>query len=169
MTRQNVFENNDPTGDQYPHENGALVGWFDPVKAERFPEDTRWNGNNFVSVHTRDQFVHQALYRTAQGRWVRNTWSQREGGADVWAFIDDDAARTWLLLNGDDAAVERLLGPVEAEVGPGRPSIGIKLPVKFHPDVRTRLEADATRQGVGVAEVVRQIVDAHYAASVVPA
>jgi hypothetical protein len=59
------------------------------------------------------------LYRTAQGRWVLHSWSQWQGTRERYEFISDDAARTWLLANDHDGAVERFFGPVESESGPG--------------------------------------------------
>lgn len=159
--RTNVFNYGD-AGDSF-WEGPRFVGFFYSDKAERFPENTRWNGNDLVSVHSIDKWAHQSLYRTAQGRWVIEQTSQWQGVEDKCWYVDDEAARNWLLINGDDEAVERLLGPLEAEQGPGRPSIGPAIPIKFPPAVRAMLDAEAGEQRVSVSELVRSIVEARYA------
>lgn len=50
--------------------------WFDKSKAERFEEDTYWNGNNLISKATGSQWDHQALYRTAGKKWILASFSQ---------------------------------------------------------------------------------------------
>jgi hypothetical protein len=99
-------------------EFGELAGWFDRDEAERFEERTWWDGNNHVSVHTGDKHNHQALFRTAGGRWVLKKWSDWQNVADSYSFTDAERARSWLLKNDDDDAVERLFGPIESESGP---------------------------------------------------
>lgn len=39
--------------------------WFDLQKAEKFQENTFWNGSNQISKITKSQFEHQDLYLTA--------------------------------------------------------------------------------------------------------
>ena len=80
-------------------ETGGLAGWFDGENAKRYPEATRWDGCNNVSVVTGNPYNHQALMRTAQGRWVRNTWSAWQGAYETHEFITPEEARDWLLLN----------------------------------------------------------------------
>lgn len=66
---------------------------------ESWPEATRWNGNNHVSVATGSQFEHETLFLSAKGRfWVEHTsdWQGRDPSARV---VDAIEATRWLLLN----------------------------------------------------------------------
>ena len=81
--------------------------WFNPEIAERFAEDTRWNGTNRISIATGSQWDHEELYRTKTGRWILHAWSQWQGTVPTYEEISDSRARTWLLRNKEDAAVER--------------------------------------------------------------
>jgi hypothetical protein len=136
-----------------------LDGWFDADKAEFVEEATRWNGNNMVSVHTRDQFAHEGLYRTAKGRWVLHRWSQWQGTTPSYEFIPDDAAKTWLLTNEDDALVEKWFGAIEEERGPGRPEIGEAVNIRFPKDLLTRIDDEAAERGMKRAALVRELCD----------
>lgn len=94
------------------------IGWFDPYAAvEAIDEDTRWDGNNNVSVHG-GQYEHEKLYRTPGGRWVLHHWSQWQGSQEAYRFIDDEAAKQWLLINHDDEIIERYFGELSSESGP---------------------------------------------------
>lgn len=77
--------------------------WFDRDAASCFGEETRWDGNNFVSLATGSQWDHQDLYRTKSGRWVLHGWSQWQGSADSWTEIDDTQAARWLVRNEHEA------------------------------------------------------------------
>ena len=74
--------------------------WFDLDRAQRFEEDTHWNGNNMVSVATGSWTEHEALYRTASGWFILNAWSQWEGSRETWERISEPTAFDWLLKNG---------------------------------------------------------------------
>jgi hypothetical protein len=74
--------------------------WFDKAKAQEFDEDTDWNGNNFISVNTGSQWEHERLYKTARGRWVLKSWSNWQGTATTYSFIDSEEAQLWLAKNG---------------------------------------------------------------------
>lgn len=74
--------------------------WFDLDAAERFDENTIWNGNNHISCATGSQWDHEVLYRTAGGRWVLHRWSQRQGTPPAWTEISNEAAAKWLVTNG---------------------------------------------------------------------
>jgi hypothetical protein len=74
-------------------------GWFDLDAATQFDEDTTWNGSNRISVNTRSQWEHEALYLTAKGKWILNAWSQRQGTLQTWTKIEPAAAVTWLIRN----------------------------------------------------------------------
>jgi len=141
-------------------ETRELVGWFDDEKAERFAEDRDWNGSNWISVATGSQWHHEALYRTAGGRWVLNSWSQFQGVPERYEFISDARAREWLLKNGHDEAVQRFFGEIEEERGPGRPEIGPAIQVRLPAELLRRVEDWAQAQGVSRAEAVRRLLEA---------
>ena len=147
IVRENVFDF-----------DGNFVGWFDRAKAERFSEATRWNGNNHISIATGSQWDHQALYYTAGGRWVLYFWSQYQGRPERYRFIDGDEAREWLLLNEEDAAVEKYFGEIEDEVGPGRPEIGRPIIAHLPPELTAQLDQMAERDGVPRAEIIRRLL-----------
>lgn len=161
MNRINVFRTEDD-GSGVPQ--FVLDGHFIEDKAELIDEDTRWNGNNHVSVHTTDQFAHQRLYRTAGGRWVLNCWSQRVTVPETYEFLDDEQARTWLLVNESDDVIEKYLGAIPEERGPGRPSLdgdgGDSAGILFRPgkELRARIDAEAARRGTTRAALLRDII-----------
>jgi hypothetical protein len=74
--------------------------WFDIDKAERFDEDTYWDGRNMISKATGSQWHHEVLYRTAGGKWILHRWSQWQGDRESWTEVTDDAAAAWLVTNG---------------------------------------------------------------------
>lgn len=76
--------------------------WFDIDKAEMFSEEKWWDGSNNISKATGSQWNHEALYRTANGRWVLNAWSQYQGSRETWEEIDNEAAARWLVSNGEE-------------------------------------------------------------------
>lgn len=82
--------------------------WFNPEAAEQFAEDTRWNGNNHISVPTGSQWEHERLYRTSKGRWVLHSWSQWQGSMPRYEIVSDDTAQQWLIDNDHRDNVERL-------------------------------------------------------------
>jgi hypothetical protein len=142
----------------YDETNTTLAGWFDLDKAELIKEDTDWDGNNHVSVHTSDQFDHQCLYRTAGGLWVLNNYSQWQGRKPSYQFIDDEAAKTWLLVNGSDDLVLKYFGEIEDERGPGRPGIGKPVATRFEDDMLARIDARASERGKSRADTIRDLV-----------
>lgn len=147
MARVNVFD-----------ECGELVGWFDRAKAEEFKEATRWDGSNHISIATGSQWDHQALYRTAGGRWVLNCWSQWQGRPETYRFISDDNARDWLLKNENDEAAERFFGEIEDERGPGRPEIGPAVTIRLPEEMIAQLDQRAEAAKVSRAEIVRRML-----------
>lgn len=142
----------------YDEPNTNLAGWFDLDKAELVKEDTFWNGENHVSVHTSDQFDHQCLYRTAGGLWVLNNYSQWQGRKPSYQFIDDERVREWLLVNGSDDLVEKYFDAIEDERGPGRPGIGKPITTRFYDDMLTGIDARANEQGKSRADTIRGLV-----------
>lgn len=75
------------------------TGWFDLDRAECVDEQTKWDGHNHISLATGSQWDHETLYLTAQGHWVIQSDSQRQGVTPAWKEIPDDDALTWILRN----------------------------------------------------------------------
>lgn len=73
--------------------------WFDDKTAVVFSERTRWDGNNHISVATGSQWDHEALYYTQGGRWVKKSWSQRQGTLEDYLEVDEEEAVRWLVVN----------------------------------------------------------------------
>jgi hypothetical protein len=74
--------------------------WFESDSAEAFEEDTRWNGNNHVSLATGSWTDHETLYRTAGKKWIVYHWSQWQGSMPTNEEISDEEAAAWLVRNG---------------------------------------------------------------------
>lgn len=159
MARINVYDYGNP--EAYDHEGPTLAGWFNPDSSTEYKEDTEWNGSEHVSVNPVGRYGHQMLYRTKGGRWVLNFWSQYQGVAEKYEFVDDATAKDWLIRNGEDDAVQRWFGELEEESGPnlgGRPSIGPKIEVRLPQAVLDRVEA--LRGGRERADVLRDLIAA---------
>lgn len=159
MARQNVYDYNidhlDPTAG-----DATLAGHFDTDKATWFGEETRWDGNNNVSINA-GTHGHQGLYRTAGGRWVRNIWSDWVGSRETWEFIDDETAQTWLLHNEyATETIEKYFGALEAERGPGRPEIGPRISQRINPEQLETIDACAKAAGLGRPDLIRYALDA---------
>jgi hypothetical protein len=155
MARVNVYDYTD---------GPKLDGWFYPEKAESYLEDKDWDGNIQISVHTGSEFEHEMLYRTARGRWVLNRYTNMRT-VPSYEFIDDEAARKWLIKNRDDAAVARHFGELEEERGPGRPEIGQSISWKPGDDLLAKVDAEATRRGKSRADTLRALVEMGLAAT----
>lgn len=163
MTRINVYTY--PTAEERSYGVGetTLAGWFNPDSATRYDEDTRWDGNNNVSVNPVGQYGHQALYRTKGGRWILNTWSQYQGVEERYEFVDDATAKDWLLRNREDKAVEQWFGELDEESGPnlgGRPAVGTKVETRLPDDVLAALDERAKAENASRAEMLRRLVTA---------
>ena len=89
--------------------------WFDTEKAQKFTEDSEWNGNNHISRATGSQWDHETLYQTKSGRWVLHSWSQWQGSLDRWEEIDHASAVTWMMKNnyGDHESVQEAMAKRE--------------------------------------------------------
>lgn len=160
MTRQNVYAYSDDT------DRPRIVGHFDRDKATEYPEDTRFDGSNLISLATGTQWEHEAVFRTAGGLWVMNWWSQWQGSQETWQYVEPEWVREWLLRNEyDDDAIEAALGePVAEEEGPGeygRPLVGPKIEVRLPAFTLTVLDALAAADGKKRAEYVRGIITQH--------
>jgi hypothetical protein len=96
------------------------------------------------------------VWLTASGKWVMTA-------RDWDCYITPIEAREWLTANGHrDAAVEHIDKQYD---GPGRPEIGPEVKFRVPQEVRDRIDALATVNGVTRAEQLRTIVmDSLYAA-----
>jgi len=83
-------------------EQGEKIAWFDDSKAIRFSEERRFDGRNMISVATNAQWEHEAVYRTAKGKWVLNKWSDWQGSPDHYHLISEQDALQWIHLCSDD-------------------------------------------------------------------
>lgn len=157
MQRVNVVT---ATTDEYLGRTTEFAGWFDLDTAERFDEDTEWNGNNHISVNTGSQWNHETLYRTAGGRWVMYRSSNYQGTLPTFEFVDDDAAKRWLLLNREDETAAKYFGEIPAESGPelGRPAIGAPVQVRLPDELKEALDTLASDRGTTRAEIIRQLL-----------
>jgi len=82
---------------KYRMDDGTVV---DTNRAtDTWPEDTRWDGSNYISVPTGSQFESQQLYRSMKGRYYLVHRSQWQGSCDLVEWLSDYAATAWLLEN----------------------------------------------------------------------
>jgi hypothetical protein len=99
--------------------------WFDDEKALRWHEDSRFDGNNTISVATGSQWEHELLYQTRGGVFVLNCWSDYQSVPETYRIIDDDEAYAWLIKNGlvvPPEILERAGYPVRRLTSRRRPS-----------------------------------------------
>ena len=88
-----VFELVESDGDK----TGILV---DTAKAlQSWEEATYFNGNNYISKATGDQWLHETLYKSAKGRYYIVHSSQWQGSRDHAEEIPPRDAAAWLLQN----------------------------------------------------------------------
>ncbi|MEV6432594.1 hypothetical protein [Nocardia sp. NPDC051463] len=152
MNRINIYATDEFNGER------TLEGWFDLDKADEFPQCTRWDGNNNVSLVTDNPFEHERLYRTAKGRWVIQRYSDRQGRETTYKFVTPDRAREWLLINGRDTDVADFFGVAEPERGPGRPEVGAPINVRLEADLLSRVDTYAASEGIARAAAIRQLL-----------
>ena len=77
--------------------------WFDAEKAEKFVEETEWNGSNHISKATGSQWEHETLYKTVSGQFVLNHWSNRQGTLETYELLSSADAAKWLAINKYEA------------------------------------------------------------------
>lgn len=70
----------------------AVASWQD---------DTRWDGNNHISVATGSQWVRQTLYRSRKGRYYVETISAYQGSLPHAEWMTEEEAARWLVANGE--------------------------------------------------------------------
>jgi len=96
----------------YRMQDGAIIKTENATG--HWKEDTRWNGNNHISVATGSQWSHEELYRSKKGRFYIEHWSQMQGSLPSVEWVDDRVAVAWLMANDhEDEIPEELLPLVE--------------------------------------------------------
>lgn len=65
-------------------------------------EDTRWDGNNHISLATGSQWNHETLYRSRKGRYYLVLNSQWQGSTRSADFLSREDAATWILAMGHE-------------------------------------------------------------------
>ena len=73
---------------------------------QHWNEDTRWNGNNHISVATGSQWEHQTLYRSRRGRYYLEHESQWQGSTSSAEWVSNEEAARWLLANNETVPEE---------------------------------------------------------------
>lgn len=161
MPRVNIYDQDDMG-------TVTLIGWFnDATCTETVDESTYWDGENHRGVVSGLQVGYEALLRTAKGRWVRHYDARNEfNGPEIYEFLTDEQARTWL-MKSNDAASEKVLtqyfGEPEEESGPskgGRPRVGEPISVAYPEDLLERIDAAAQKAGIKRAAWLRQAAEA---------
>ena len=90
---------------RYRMSDGASV--VDTANAtQHWDEDTRWNGNNHISVATGSQWEHQTLYRSRRGRYYIEHTSQWQGSTPSAEWVSNEEAARWLLANEHEVPAE---------------------------------------------------------------
>lgn len=73
---------------------------LDTSRAKKsFEEKICWNGSNYISKATNDQWIHEKLYKSARGKWYIVTTSQWQGSTPSASIITEEDAARWLLQN----------------------------------------------------------------------
>jgi hypothetical protein len=70
--------------------------------SQEWSEDTRWNGQNRISVNTGSQWEHERLYRSRKGRYWIERWSQWQGSTPHAEWVSNEEATRWLIHNGEE-------------------------------------------------------------------
>lgn len=78
-------------------EDGAIVDT--DRAAQSWDEATYFDGRNYISEATGDQWLHETLYKSAKGRYYIVHSSQRQGSRDHAEEISLRDAAAWLLQN----------------------------------------------------------------------
>ena len=76
--------------------------WFDADKAQKFHEETEWNGSNHISVVTGSQWDHEVLWRTEKGVWILESNSDYANVRTTYEIVDEERAAEWLVKNEYD-------------------------------------------------------------------
>lgn len=124
MARQNVYV-------YIEGERPRIDGWFDLDSAQRYYEETSWDGRVHTSLATGEDRTHEELWRTVE----------------------------WLIrCEYDDAAIEEATGEaMPAEMG--RPEIGPQIKVRLPQETIAAVDALAKSGGVSRSAWVRAAVE----------
>ncbi|MRH93356.1 hypothetical protein GFY24_39090 [Nocardia sp. SYP-A9097] len=114
MTRVTVYSF--PSSDDYTQDT-VLGGWFDTSTAESWSDRDRDHDGNGSHGPGRGE----AVWRTADGRWALEKWTDEPNEEGTFRFISEGLARTWLLTFEFGAAVAKYFGEVDEEHGLRRP------------------------------------------------
>jgi len=82
---------------RYHMDDGTVVDTKNAT--ESWEEETRWDGNNNVSVATGTQWDHEKLHRSRKGRYWIEQWSQWQGRLPSARWVSHQIAAAWLLAN----------------------------------------------------------------------
>ncbi len=124
------------------------VSWFLPTKATRYPTRTA----------TPPGQLPEALYRTAEGRWVLYALHRETDYTYTNEFVSDDTARAWLESHGyTDAAAEDAADSND-DRGPGRPTVGGRVAVSLGDDLLARVDAAAAADATTRAATLRRLL-----------
>jgi hypothetical protein len=98
---------------KFKTEEGALLN---TSKAKQsWQEQTRWNGNNHISVNTGSQWTHETLYKSAKDRYYIVFTSQWQGSSPSARFVEPEEAARWLILNDEELPTDLLRFEHEVE------------------------------------------------------
>ena len=89
---------------RYKMSDGTVVDTKNAT--QHWNEDTRWNGNNHISVATGSQWEHQTLYRSRRGRYYIEHESQWQGSTPSAEWVSNEEAARWLLANNETVPEE---------------------------------------------------------------
>lgn len=80
---------------------------YDTASAvESWNEQTEFNGSSQVSLATDSQWNHEALHRTAKGRYFVHWWSDWRRPSDNLRPLTEIQAAEWLVRNRYDLPAE---------------------------------------------------------------
>lgn len=134
--------------------------WFDADRATRYAEDEVHDGENFISRATESQWNHEALYRTASGRWVLNCWSAYQGTTEAYYEVSPSRAEGWLIANDHADAL-----PEEAidahEVGAGKTP---QRSIRIADDLWELAQERARLEGIDASGLIRRLLMEYLAA-----
>lgn len=97
---------------RYQMQDGTVIDTDNASK--HWDEETRWNGNNHISVATGSQWEHETLYRSRKGRYYVEHTSQWQGSTPRAEWVSEQEAARWLLLNEHELPAD--LEKYESEV-----------------------------------------------------
>jgi len=76
--------------------------WFDADKAELFKEEVYFDGSNYISKATGNQWHHEAIFKTRSGAYILNCYSNFQGSVDTYEEICKLQASRWFAKQAFD-------------------------------------------------------------------